>query len=269
MEVVMRMLRMETVQKEALDGVERTLRTEFMSNLARTSAATPHEVMAEIFNNLDRQAEARILAALEERNRESAERIRALMFTFDDLSASTRRHADAAARACRRTKLTLALKGASRRCARCSSRNMSERAAKMLRDDLDEAWAPCACATWTRRRRSSSSHRGPRPRTSPRRAKSSWPEGARRRDDRAIVEAVKPRIDRAAARAGFPGSVILLGDPAMSDAQSRIEWADGGVERDTARIWGEFDAILQRHLAGASAHAPETLPTENPHADRE
>lgn len=85
----------------------------------------------------------------------------------------------------------------------------------------------------------------------------------------AIVEAVKPRIDRAAARAGFPGSVILLGDPAMSDAQSRIEWADGGVERDTARIWGEFDAILQRHLAGASANAPETLPTENPHADRE
>src|ERR1043165_5152257 len=36
MEVIMRMLRMESVQKEILDDVERTLRSEFMSNLART-----------------------------------------------------------------------------------------------------------------------------------------------------------------------------------------------------------------------------------------
>ena len=65
MEVVMRMLRMETVQKEALDGVERTLRSEFMSNLARGQRRDAHEVMAEIFNNLDRAAETRILTALE------------------------------------------------------------------------------------------------------------------------------------------------------------------------------------------------------------
>lgn len=85
----------------------------------------------------------------------------------------------------------------------------------------------------------------------------------------AIVDAIKPRIDRATERAGFAGRVILLGDPAMTDAQSRIEWADGGVERDTARIWAEFDAILQRHLAGASASNPATLPTEKQHVDRE
>ena len=41
MEVVMRMLRMEAVQKEVLDDVERTLRTEFMSNLARTNRRCP------------------------------------------------------------------------------------------------------------------------------------------------------------------------------------------------------------------------------------
>jgi flagellar motor switch protein FliG len=86
MEVVMRMLRMESVQKEVLDDVERTLRTEFMSNLARTSRRDAHEMMAEIFNNLDRNTESRFLAALEERNRDSAERIKALMFTFEDLS---------------------------------------------------------------------------------------------------------------------------------------------------------------------------------------
>ena len=69
MEVVMRMLRMESVQKDVLDGVERTLRTEFMSNLARSTRRDSHELMAEIFNNLDRQSEIRFLAALEERNR--------------------------------------------------------------------------------------------------------------------------------------------------------------------------------------------------------
>ena len=58
MEVVMRMLRMETVQKEVLDGVERTLRAEFMSNLARSARRDSHELMAEIFNNLDRAAAA-------------------------------------------------------------------------------------------------------------------------------------------------------------------------------------------------------------------
>ena len=88
MEVVMRMLRMESVQKDVLDGVERTLRAEFMSNLARSTRRDAHEMMAEIFNNLDRQSETRFLAALEERNRESAERIKSLMFTFDDLAAA-------------------------------------------------------------------------------------------------------------------------------------------------------------------------------------
>ena len=68
MEVVMRMLRMESVQKDVLDGVERTLRAEFMSNLARSTRRDSHEMMADIFNNLDRQSETRFIAALEERS---------------------------------------------------------------------------------------------------------------------------------------------------------------------------------------------------------
>ena len=70
--------------------VEQTLRTEFMSNLARTSKRDSHEMMAEIFNTFDRQTEARFVAALEERNREAAERIKALMFIFEDLQGSIR-----------------------------------------------------------------------------------------------------------------------------------------------------------------------------------
>ncbi|MBI2235575.1 MAG: flagellar motor switch protein FliG, partial [Magnetospirillum sp.] len=66
MEVIMRMLRMEAVQKEVLDGVEKTLRTEFMANLARTQRRDPHDMMADIFNNLDRNTENRFMSALEE-----------------------------------------------------------------------------------------------------------------------------------------------------------------------------------------------------------
>jgi flagellar motor switch protein FliG len=136
MEVVMRMLRMETVQKEALEGVERTLRMEFMSNLARSSRRDAHEVMAEIFNNLDRAAEGRILAALEERNRESAEKIRALMFTFDDLQRLDGAGIQVLLRAVPKDKLTLALKGASEALRDLFFRNLSERASKLLKDDL-------------------------------------------------------------------------------------------------------------------------------------
>jgi flagellar motor switch protein FliG len=136
MEVVMRMLRMETVQKEALEGVERTLKAEFMSNLARSNRRDAHEMMAEIFNNLDRQAEQRILSALEERSREAAERIRGLMFTFDDLQRLNGPGVQTLLRGVEKDKLALALKGASEQLREMFLRNMTERAAKLLKDDI-------------------------------------------------------------------------------------------------------------------------------------
>jgi flagellar motor switch protein FliG len=136
MEVVMRMLRMEAVQKEVLDDVERTLRTEFMSNLARTSRRDAHEMMAEIFNNLDRNTESRFLAALEERNRDSAERIKALMFTFEDLSKLDPSGVQTLLRSVDKAKLALGLKGASEQLRDLFFTNMSERAAKIMREDM-------------------------------------------------------------------------------------------------------------------------------------
>ena len=136
MEVVMRMLRMETVQKEALDGVERTLKMEFMSNLARAARRDAHEMMAEIFNNLDRAAESRMITALEERNRDSAERIRALMFTFEDLQRVDAAGLQTLLRAVEKDKLALALKGASETLRDLFMKNLTERAAKLLRDDI-------------------------------------------------------------------------------------------------------------------------------------
>ena len=64
LDVVNRMLKMEAVQKDVIERVEQTLRTEFMSNLSQTRRRDAHEVMAEIFNNFDRQTETRFLTAL-------------------------------------------------------------------------------------------------------------------------------------------------------------------------------------------------------------
>ncbi|MGC8523256.1 MAG: flagellar motor switch protein FliG [Acidibrevibacterium sp.] len=137
MEVVMRMLRMESVQKEVLEGVERTLRAEFMSNLARSTRRDSHEMMAEIFNNLDRQSETRFLAALEDRNRESAERIKALMFTFEDLQRLSGVAIQVLMRTVEKDKLPIALKGASEKVRDLFLSNMSERAGRMLREEIE------------------------------------------------------------------------------------------------------------------------------------
>lgn len=136
LEVINRMLRMEAVQKEVLDDVEKTLRTEFMSNLARTSKQDPHEIMAEIFNSLERATEQRLMHALEQKNQESAERIRELMFTFEDLAKIDTQGIQAIIRAVDRDKLSLALKGAGDALKDLFFNNMSERAAKIMREDM-------------------------------------------------------------------------------------------------------------------------------------
>ncbi|HTC83978.1 MAG TPA: flagellar motor switch protein FliG [Rhizomicrobium sp.] len=141
LEVVQRMLRMESVQKDILDKVEQTLRVEFMSNLARTAKRDAHEQMAEIFNNFDRQTESRFITALEERSRDSAERIKALMFTFEDLAKLDPGSIQTLLRNVEKDKLGLALKGATDGLRDVFFSNMSERAGKILRDDM-EAMGP-------------------------------------------------------------------------------------------------------------------------------
>ncbi|MBV9523389.1 MAG: flagellar motor switch protein FliG [Alphaproteobacteria bacterium] len=136
MEVVMRMLRMEAVQKGVLDDVERTLRNEFFTNLARTNRRDAHELIAEIFNSLDRSTESRFIAALEERNRDAAERIKALMFTFEDLSKLDAIAVQAILRNADKVKVPIALKGASEPLRDLFFTNMSDRAAKLLREEM-------------------------------------------------------------------------------------------------------------------------------------
>ncbi|BCJ89987.1 flagellar motor switch protein FliG [Terrihabitans soli] len=136
LDVVKRMLTIESVQKDIIERVEETLRTEFMSNLSQTSRRDAHEMIAEIFNAFDRQTETRFLTALEEENRDSAERIKALMFTFDDLMRLDTASVQTLLRNVARDRLTVALKGATQSVRDFFLGHMSQRAGKMLQDDM-------------------------------------------------------------------------------------------------------------------------------------
>ncbi len=136
LEVIHRMLRMEAVQKEVLEDVERTLRTEFMSNLARTQRRDSHELIADIFNSLERSVETKFMDQLEKTVPESAEKIRSLMFTFEDLQNLDPAGIQTLIRAVDKDKLPLALKGATETLTDLFFSNMSERAAKIMKEDM-------------------------------------------------------------------------------------------------------------------------------------
>ncbi len=137
MEIVMRMLRMDSVQKDVMDSLETTLRKEFMSTLSKSTRRDAHELIADIFNSLDRNTENRFMEALEERNRESAERVKALMFTFEDLNRIDSQGIQVLLRSVDKDKLAVALKGASETLKELFFNNMSTRAGKIIKEDMD------------------------------------------------------------------------------------------------------------------------------------
>lgn len=136
-EVISRMITMESVKKEVMEGIEKTLRMEFMSNLAKRQTRDSHEMLAEIFNNFDRNSESKFMSKLEERNAESANRVRALMFTFEDLIKIDPSGIQTLLRGIDKDKLAVALKGASDTIKDLFLKNMSERASKILREDME------------------------------------------------------------------------------------------------------------------------------------
>ncbi len=136
-DVMFRMLNMETVSNEILENVERTLRNEFMTNLSNVSSENPHELIAEIFNSFDRTTETRFMTALENRDNDSAEKVRSLMFTFDDLMKLDASGIQTLIRLVDKAKLPLALKGTHEELKELFFKNMSERAAKLLKEDME------------------------------------------------------------------------------------------------------------------------------------
>jgi flagellar motor switch protein FliG len=136
-DVVTRMLKMDPVQKDVMERLEQTLRTEFISNLARTRRRDAHEVMAEIFNSFDRQTETRFMTSLEDQDKAAADHIKKLMFTFDDLAKLDNGAIQTLMRQVEKDKLAMALKGANENVRRIFLTNMSQRAGKMLIEEME------------------------------------------------------------------------------------------------------------------------------------
>jgi flagellar motor switch protein FliG len=137
MDVVKRMLNLDPVQKEILEKIETTLRTEFMSTLSHSKRRDSHEQMAEIFNAFDRQTEARFITSLEEMDRAGSERIKQLMFTFEDLARLDASAVQTLLAKMDKKELALALKGAADPIKEFFFANMSARSGKLLKDDMD------------------------------------------------------------------------------------------------------------------------------------
>jgi flagellar motor switch protein FliG len=135
-DVVNRMLKLENVQKEALAHIEETLKSEFVTTVSHTSRRNAHKAMAEVFNALDRHTEARFLSALDQMNRDAAKKIRALMFTFEDLAKLDPGSIQTLMRQVDRETLSRGLKGAPESIRSFFFSNMSSRAAKNLQDEM-------------------------------------------------------------------------------------------------------------------------------------
>jgi flagellar motor switch protein FliG len=73
---------------------------------------------------------------LEERNREAADRIKSLMFTFEDLARLDSSGIQTLIRNAGNDRIAVALKGASEKLRELFFANMSERAAKILREEM-------------------------------------------------------------------------------------------------------------------------------------
>jgi len=91
--------------------------------------------------NLDRNSESRFLTALEDRDKNASEKVKALMFTFEDLAALDPSGVQTLIRQIDKKDLGVALKGASEEIRDLFFTNMSERAGKLLREEM-EAMGP-------------------------------------------------------------------------------------------------------------------------------
>ena len=70
-----------------------------------------------------------------------------------------------------------------------------------------------------------------------------------------LADDVLSRIEAISTAAGFPGSITLLGETGLNGSDCRIEWANGGVERDTGRLMNELETAVARCLAALEREA--------------
>jgi flagellar motor switch protein FliG len=141
-EIMLRIASLEAVAPEIIDEIDDVLRNEIqaMGSIA-TQKLGGVEPLAEMLNLIDKQTEEQILDSLEERDPDLAEQIRQLMFVFDDLVKVDDRGIQELIKAVPNDKWKVALKTASEAVRELVFKNMSERAALMLREDMESMGA--------------------------------------------------------------------------------------------------------------------------------
>lgn len=137
-EILLRIANLDAVAPEIIDEIDDVLRNEIQAmGSIHTQKIGGVEPIAEMLNLIDKATEEQILDNLEERDPDLAEQIRQLMFTFDDLVKVDDRGIQELIKNVNNEKWKVALKTASESVRELVFKNMSERAAKMLREDME------------------------------------------------------------------------------------------------------------------------------------
>jgi flagellar motor switch protein FliG len=136
-DVMIRVLKLDTVSKEVLNELEKTLRAQFINNASKANNRDAHQIIADIFNLFDRESEEKFSVFLERVLPEDAERVKELMFTFEDMIRIDDKGIQEVIRIVDKTKLALSLKGASGTIKNLFFKNMSERAGNLLKEDIE------------------------------------------------------------------------------------------------------------------------------------
>jgi len=141
-DVTYRMAILESIPPGVIKEIEEVLAKELKNSGASATAKVGGiEAVAEMLNTMDKSTEARILATIEESNPDLAEQIRELMFTFEDLVLVDPNGMQMLLKEVPQNELVLSLKTASDALKEHIFSNMSERAADMVRDDLESMGA--------------------------------------------------------------------------------------------------------------------------------
>ena len=137
-DVLMRIAQLDHVKSDVVDEVREVLRTQLRGvSMGEEEEVGGPKATADILNFVERNNEERIIAEIEETYPELAEEIRNLMFTFEDVAKIDDKAIQTILKEVPRDQLVLALKTASTALRDLLFRNISQRAAEMLKDDLD------------------------------------------------------------------------------------------------------------------------------------
>ena len=141
-QVVFRLSKLERVPPGVIKDLDEVLQEQLKSTGSTQSKLVGGvRVVADILNNMDKSIEEPILADIEKLDKEEAEKIRELMFTFDDLASVDDKSMQLILREVSHDQIVLALKTASEELNNKILANVSKRAQEMIKDDL-EAMGP-------------------------------------------------------------------------------------------------------------------------------